>query len=64
MSAFASASGPVIGGLVLAWGIDHGAVGLVWWTWMFLVALTALGWSFVLKKTDDEDAEKGTLEGE
>jgi MFS family permease len=61
VSAFASASGPVIGGVILAWGIDHGAVGVVWWSWMFLVALMALGWSFVLKRTDDQNTEKAAI---
>jgi Na+/melibiose symporter-like transporter len=64
VSALASASGPVIGGMLLAWGIDHGIVGLVWWCWLCLVALVALGWSFVLRKEENQDEEKNTVEGE
>lgn len=50
LSALSSAVGPVIGGMLLAKGIDVGAVGIVWWSWLLLVALVALGWSFVLDK--------------
>lgn len=54
LSALASATGPVIGGLLLAWGIDHGVVGVVWWSWLCSVALVALLWSFVLRRKDSE----------
>ncbi|KAF2278885.1 MFS general substrate transporter [Westerdykella ornata] len=65
VSAMASASGPVIGGMMLAWGIDHGAIGLVWWCWLFVVAVTALVWSFVLRRLDKEEGgEKGALVGD
>ncbi|KAF9728736.1 MFS multidrug transporter [Paraphaeosphaeria minitans] len=60
LSALASAVGPVIGGMLLAKGIDVGVVGLVWWSWLLLVALVALGWSFVLEK--EEKYEKAKLE--
>jgi MFS family permease len=49
LSAFASACGPLIGGVLLAKGIEIEAVGLVWWTWLCTVSLAALLWSFVLK---------------
>jgi MFS family permease len=49
LSAFASACGPVIGGVLLAKGIEIEAVGLVWWTWLCTVSVAALLWSFVLK---------------
>ncbi|KAF2732872.1 MFS general substrate transporter [Polyplosphaeria fusca] len=62
LSALASATGPVIGGILLARGIDIGAVGLVWWTWMLTVALLALAWSFVLKSTDAEKRTEVELE--
>jgi MFS family permease len=51
MSALASACGPVIGGMLLAKGIDIGVVGLVWWAWLCLVAIASLAWSFALDKT-------------
>lgn len=56
VSSLSSAAGPVIGGLILARGIEVGAVGLVWWCWMFFIALVALAWSFVMDK-DKKDAE-------
>ncbi|KAF2119416.1 major facilitator superfamily domain-containing protein [Lophiotrema nucula] len=62
VSAMASATGPVIGGLLLARGIDSGAVGLVWWTWMLLVALVALGWSFVLNRKEYEEGVENGME--
>ncbi|KAF2475380.1 MFS general substrate transporter [Lindgomyces ingoldianus] len=59
ISALASAGGPVIGGLLLARGIDVGAVGIVWWAWLCLIALFAFGWSFFLRNNHEEriDAE-------
>lgn len=58
-SALASATGPVVGGMLLARGIEVGAIGIVWWTWLCLVALLALAWSFVLEKNVDDDEERG-----
>jgi MFS family permease len=60
LSALASAIGPMIGGTLLARGIDAGAVGLVWWCWLLVVALAALAWSFVLEEraSDDERAKQ------
>jgi MFS family permease len=54
LSAFASAIGPVIGGVLLARGIDAGSVGIVWWCWLLVVALGALAWSFVLDRDYDD----------
>lgn len=59
LSALASATGPAIGGTLLARGLDAGAVGIVWWCWLLLVALVALAWSFVLEKSkDDQDGSE------
>ncbi|KAF2682892.1 MFS general substrate transporter [Lentithecium fluviatile CBS 122367] len=55
LSALASATGPVIGGILLARGINAGAVGFVWWCWLLLVALSALAWSFMLNKVNEDD---------
>ncbi|KAF2643702.1 MFS general substrate transporter [Massarina eburnea CBS 473.64] len=54
LSALASATGPVVGGLLLARGIDAGYVGIVWWCWLLVVALSALVWSFVLEKREED----------
>ncbi|KAF2006051.1 MFS general substrate transporter [Amniculicola lignicola CBS 123094] len=62
LSAAASASGPVIGGILLAKGIDVGVVGIVWWAWMCLIALMALGWSLLLESSDEKEDEKRTVE--
>jgi MFS family permease len=51
LSAFASACGPAIGGVLLAKGIDMGVVGLVWWTWLFAISIVSLVWSLVLRDT-------------
>jgi MFS family permease len=64
LSAAASACGPVIGGLLMARGMDAGAVGIVWWAWLCLVALFALGWSFVLRSSDVEEDDRRVLEVE
>jgi MFS family permease len=60
LSAAASASGPVIGGLLLSKGIDIGVIGLVWWGWLCTVALLGLIWSFVLK--EDTKVEGDAME--
>jgi MFS family permease len=54
-SALASAIGPVIGGVLLAQGLEVGVVGIIWWCWLLLVALIALAWSFALGKKEDEE---------
>jgi MFS family permease len=51
LSAFASACGPAIGGVLLARGIDMGVAGLVWWTWLFVISIAGLVWSSVLRET-------------
>ncbi|OAG11773.1 MFS general substrate transporter [Paraphaeosphaeria sporulosa] len=60
LSALSSAVGPVIGGMLLAKGIDIGVIGLVWWSWLLLVALVALGWSCGLEI--EEKGEEAKLE--
>ncbi|CAI6244452.1 unnamed protein product [Periconia digitata] len=55
LGAFASAVGPAVGGVLLAKGIDVGAVGVVWWSWMLAVALCALAWSFMMRSEEDNE---------
>jgi MFS family permease len=50
LSAAASAVGPVVGGMLLARGIDLGVVGMVWWCWMLVIAVATLAWSLRLEK--------------
>ena len=64
LSAAASACGPVIGGLLMARGMDAGVVGVVWWAWLCFVSLLALGWSFVLRNSDVEEDEREVVEVE
>ncbi|KAH8712068.1 major facilitator superfamily domain-containing protein [Phaeosphaeriaceae sp. PMI808] len=52
-SAFASACGPAIAGVLLAKGIEMGVIGLVWWAWLCAVSLFALVWSFTLETPVD-----------
>ncbi|PSN59946.1 MFS general substrate transporter [Corynespora cassiicola Philippines] len=62
LSAMASALGPVIGGCILARGMEIGMVGIVWWGWLCLIALVALAWSFVLRIADfDDDGKEGAV---
>lgn len=58
ISALSSALGPVIGGVLLAKGIEIGVIGLVWWGWLLLVALITLGWNFVMIKVESSEDAK------
>jgi MFS family permease len=54
VSAMASACGPAIGGVLLAEGINMGAIGLVWWTWICAISIVAFGCScFMLREKSD-----------
>jgi MFS family permease len=57
LAAFASACGPAIGGALLAKGIELGAVGLVWWSWLASVSTVALVWSWRLPESTRADEE-------
>lgn len=52
LSAFASAVGPAVGGVLLAKGIEMGTIGLAWWAWLCVVSCLSLFWSFRLDGTD------------
>jgi hypothetical protein len=62
LSALASACGPAIGGVLLAKGIESGVIGLAWWTWLCVVSVMALIWSFRLDKTDHSPSESSLEE--
>ncbi|KAG9232384.1 major facilitator superfamily domain-containing protein [Amylocarpus encephaloides] len=49
LSSLARAVGSAAGGWAFAWGMERGMVGLVWWCYLSLVALTALAWSFTMR---------------
>ncbi|RYP86785.1 hypothetical protein DL770_004856 [Monosporascus sp. CRB-9-2] len=52
LASLARAVGPALGGYVFAVGVQHGIVGLVWWFYLFIVAVCALAWSYFMD-TDD-----------
>ena len=56
LSALASATGPVVGGVIMARGIEIEAIGLVWWSWLLVIGLAALVWSFLL---DNDERDRG-----
>jgi Na+/melibiose symporter-like transporter len=58
LNAFSSAVGPVVGGTILAKGIDVGAIGLVWWSWLLLVAVVTLAWSYLLDKAEQSEEDR------
>lgn len=49
LSALASACGPAIAGVILARGIEVGAIALVWWAWLAVISLVSLAWSLTLE---------------
>ncbi|OCK95734.1 MFS general substrate transporter [Cenococcum geophilum 1.58] len=51
-SSLARAVGPVFGGVVFAWGMEKGVVGLVWWLYLTIIALIALAWSYTMSAPD------------
>lgn len=51
-ASLARAVGPAAGGYMFAVGVEHGAVGLVWWLYLMVIAICALVWSYYMD-TDD-----------
>ncbi|KAK7752235.1 hypothetical protein SLS62_005769 [Diatrype stigma] len=51
-ASLARAVGPAVGGYMFAVGVEHGAVGLVWWLYLMTIAICALAWSYYMD-TDD-----------
>ena len=52
-ASFARAVGPALGGWVFARGIEHEMAGMVWWSYLFVVAVMALAWSFTMRRTSE-----------
>jgi predicted MFS family arabinose efflux permease len=50
LSSLSRAVGPLVGGLVFAWGVDIGVVGMVWWLYLTATACLGLLWSWTLKE--------------
>jgi MFS family permease len=48
LASFARAVGPALGGYVFALGVEEGIVGLVWWLYLVIIALSALAWSYIM----------------
>jgi hypothetical protein len=53
-SGLARAVGPAVGGWVFGLGLEKGVVGLVWWTWLGLVAVLALAASYLMDAEERE----------
>jgi MFS family permease len=53
LSSLARAIGPVVGGWVFAWGMDHDMIGAVWWFYLALTAMCALWWSYTMREMLD-----------
>ncbi|KAI1802098.1 MFS general substrate transporter [Daldinia bambusicola] len=52
LASLARAIGPAIGGYVFALGVEEGVIGLVWWLYLVVIALSALAWSYVIEKDE------------
>lgn len=50
LSSLARAVGSAVGGWAFGWGVERGIVGVVWWGYLFFVAVVALGWSFTMRR--------------
>ncbi|KAL2074007.1 hypothetical protein VTL71DRAFT_7785 [Oculimacula yallundae] len=61
LSSLSRALGPALGGVIFGWGMDKGVVGIVWWTYLLVVSLGGLAWSWMLKE-GERPTEKGTKE--
>ncbi|KAH0551042.1 hypothetical protein GP486_007604 [Trichoglossum hirsutum] len=50
LASLSRAIGPAAGGWVFGWGMDKGVVGVVWWTYLAMIAGLAAVWSWQLKE--------------
>ncbi|KAE8446082.1 hypothetical protein EG329_012590 [Mollisiaceae sp. DMI_Dod_QoI] len=63
LSSLARTVGPALGGVVFGWGMDNGAVGTVWWSYLTVISLVGLGQSWMLKE-GERPVGKGRREEE
>ncbi|KAH8660885.1 major facilitator superfamily domain-containing protein [Tricladium varicosporioides] len=60
LSSLARAVGTAFGGWVFACGMERGVIGLVWWAYLSVIAVVALGWSYTMRKdVGGESLSKG-----
>ncbi|KAF4609810.1 hypothetical protein G7Y89_g15814 [Cudoniella acicularis] len=60
LSSLARAVGTAAGGWVFAWGMERGVVGMVWWSYLSVIAFVALGWSYTMRRSmSDEPTPRG-----
>jgi predicted MFS family arabinose efflux permease len=50
LSSLARAVGSAAGGWAFALGMEKGMVGVVWWCYLSVIAVTALAWSFTMRR--------------
>jgi MFS family permease len=50
LSSLSRAAGPALGGLVYALGVEREIIGVVWWTYLTVIAGVGLAWSWALKE--------------
>lgn len=50
LSSLSRAVGPALGGVVYAWGVEREIVGVVWWSYLTVIAVLGLCWSWSLKE--------------
>jgi len=48
LSSLSRAVGPAIGGVIFGWGMEHGVIGTVWWTYLTIISVAGLCWSWML----------------
>ncbi len=52
LSSLSRTIGPLLGGLIFGWGLDSGVVGTVWWSYLTVISLGGLAWSWTLKEAE------------
>ncbi|CZT49457.1 related to permease of the major facilitator superfamily [Rhynchosporium secalis] len=61
LSSLSRALGPALGGVIFGWGMERGVVGVVWWSYLLVISMGGLAWSWMLKE-GERQAEKGSRE--
>jgi MFS family permease len=54
LASLSRAIGPAIGGWAFAYGMEHGMIGTAWWFYLFVIAASALAWSYTMRSPDEE----------